>query len=353
MTEQPIILLVDSRQIGGIETHVYQLCKALLKHGWSAEIWFYQEFQTSHPLKPLLLQHNIPFRFLKGSLYCLYSELKSAQPLLIHTHGYKAGVFGRISALLNKTPTVSTFHNGDPGEGLVRLYTWLDELTSPLSVNIGVSEEICKRNIHSIAHISNFIATTNTPLTSSCGQYIAFVGRLSYEKGPDLFLQLAKHQPNLPFRLYGTGPMEISLREQQVANVEFMGQAQNMDEHWHNIGLLCITSRFEALPLVALEAMANGIPVVSFPLGGLPSLINQGFNGWISDMGDLVAMSNILQLWHALPERVRQQLSKACRATISNHYSDDAILPEILTIYKQSVRSKGQHWPRLDIDTKK
>ena len=352
MTDHPIILLLDSRQIGGIETHVYQLGKALLNHSWSAEIWFYQSFQDTHPLELLLIQHHIPFRFLDGSFSSLCLALKSAKPLLVHTHGYKAGVFGRLAALLSKTPVVSTFHNGDPGEGMVRLYTYLDELTSRFSYNIGVSKEICNRKIHSIVHIANFVTIPTATFKPSSSRFIAFVGRLSYEKGPDLFLQLAKHQPKLPFRIYGDGPMLSSLREHQVANVEIMGQVNNMNEHWHNIGLLCITSRFEALPLVALEAMAHGIPVVSFPLGGLPCLITQGFNGWISKMGDLVAMSNILEFWHTLPGNVKRQLSKACMSTINKHYSDQAILPDILAIYEQSVRSKDQRWPRVEIHGK-
>ncbi|MFK0570311.1 glycosyltransferase family 4 protein [Endozoicomonas sp.] len=344
MTEHPIVILLDSRQAGGIETHVYQLGKALQNSGRPVEIWFYQKYPTEHPLEEGLKDANIGFRYLSGTFHHLRSELKSVKPLLLHTHGYKAGIFGRLAAVLSKTPVVSTFHNGDPGEGIVRIYTLFDQLTSILSKNIAVSDEIAKRCIRAPHRINNFVEVPEHP--SSSGKAIAFVGRLSDEKGPDLFLQLAKHQPLLPFRLYGSGPMEESLRKQQVNNVMFMGQVSSMEPHWREIGLLCITSRFEGLPMVALEAMAHGVPVISFPLGGLPDLIVQGFNGWITPLGDLQGMSNLLEFWFSLPESVKWQLRESSIATIVNNYSSQAIIPGILKVYQQAVQSKGRAWPR-------
>ncbi|MGI2026772.1 glycosyltransferase family 4 protein [Endozoicomonas acroporae] len=343
MTDHPIVMLLDSRQAGGIETHVYQLGKALKNSGWPAEIWFYQQYQAEHPLEQALTDSAIRFRYLSGKLPGLISALKDTQPLLLHTHGYKAGIVGRLAAVVTRTPVVSTFHNGDPGEGMVRLYSLLDQLSSPISENIAVSDEIARRWISAPHRIDNFVEVPEH--YPSSGTAIAFVGRLSHEKGPDLFLQLAKHQPHLPFRLYGSGPMEKILQKQQVNNVMFMGQVQSMEAHWRDIGLLCITSRFEGLPLVALEAMAHGVPVLSFPLGGLPDLIVQGFNGWTSPIGDLNAMSNLLQFWDSLPEAVKWQIREACIATVINNYSSQAILPKILDVYQQAVQAKGYDWP--------
>lgn len=343
MPDQPIILLLDSRQAGGIETHVYQLGKALKMSGRSVEVWFYRQYQSEHPIEQKLKNAEIRFRYLSGKWHHLISELKSTRPLLLHTHGYKAGIFGRLAALLTAKPVVSTFHNGDPGEGIVRLYTLLDQLTSALSKNIAVSEEIAKRSISAPHRINNFVEVPQH--YPSSGKAIAFVGRLSHEKGPDLFLQLAKHQPLLPFRLYGSGPMEEHLRKQQVNNVVFMGQVESMEPHWREIGLLCITSRFEGLPMVALEAMAHGVPVVSFPLGGLPDLIVQGFNGWTAPIGDLNDMGSLLQFWFSLPEGVKWQLREACVATIIKRYSSQAILPEIIEVYQQALQAKGYDWP--------
>ncbi len=357
MSEHPIVLLLDSRQAGGIETHIYQLSKALCSNKWPVQIWFYQRYHDKHPLEEQLKeekltedsgqqnkQAKIAVHYLGGKVHQLIAKIRTTRPLLLHTHGYKAGIFGRLAAVLNKTPVVSTFHNGDPGEGMVRLYTILDQLTSIVSKNIVVSDEIAMRRIHAPQTINNFVQVPAHP--RSAGQAIAFVGRLSYEKGPDLFLQLARHQPLLPFRLYGSGPMAEYLQKQPADNVQFMGQVPSMEPYWSEIGLLCITSRFEGLPMVALEAMAHGVPVLSFPLGGLPQLITQGFNGWISPAGDLKAMGSLLQFWFALPEAIKWQLNEASVATVKNRYSSQAILPQILAIYEKAVRAKGFSWPK-------
>ena len=358
MSDRPIVLLLDSRQAGGIETHIFQLSRALCNNNWPVQIWFYQRHQDEHPLEKQLQEakllaapdwhssrRKIVIHYLGGKAHHLMAKIRKIRPLLLHTHGYKAGIFGRLAAMLNKTPVVSTFHNGDPGEGIVRLYTLLDQLTSVVSKNIAVSDEIARRHIHSPKTINNFVEVPAHP--RSAGQAIAFVGRLSYEKGPDLFLQLARHQPLLPFRLYGSGPMAEHLQKQPTDNVQFMGQVPSMETHWREIGLLCITSRFEGLPMVALEAMAHGVPVLSFPLGGLPELITQGLNGWISPAGDLRAMSNLLQFWFSLPEAVKWQLHEASVATINNRYSSQAILPQILAVYQEAVQAKGYSWPEI------
>lgn len=341
--QEKIIILMDSSQLGGIESHVYHLARALHSSGWEAEIWFYCRYDDCHPLPPRLDHEKLPYRFLDGSFRSLYRTLEQASPLLLHTHGYKGGLLGRICAKTLNIPVVSTFHNGDPGEGIVRLYTFLDRLTSRYSLNIAVSEEIARRFRQPPKCINNFIDIPE--LLDRHGKAIAFAGRLSHEKGPDLFLQLAKHQPHTKFRIYGTGPMEQDLTGQNPGNVRFMGQVSGMNDQWHKIDLLCITSRHEGLPMVALEAMANGVPVISFELGALPQLIEQGVNGWITPKGDIQSMSSLIELWQSLPDSVQEQIRKSCINTITKDYSYKAVLPQVLEVYRKACREKGLLWP--------
>ena len=343
MERDVIVILLDSSQLGGIESHVYHLARALKKQGWSSEIWFYKKHSEQHPLTPRLEHENIKYRYLSGSFQDIYSQIKKTRPLLLHTHGYKAGVLGRIAGKLLKTPLVSTFHNGDPGEGIVRIYTWLDRLTSIFSENIAVSNEIAARFSKKPIQINNFINMPGKQVRSA--NNIAFVGRLSHEKGPDQFLQLAKHIPDQFFRVYGTGPMEPMLKEQEIGNVHFMGQVSGMNDQWQYVDLLCITSRHEGLPMVALEAMANGVPVISFALGALPELIEQGVNGWIVPQGNIQEMGKLVQLWFSLPSTVKSEIRNACRHTIANSYSYKAVLPQILEVYSRTSEQLGQPWP--------
>ena len=342
MEREVIVILLDSSQLGGIESHVYHLARALKKHGYSAEIWFYKRYSKAHPLSPRLDCENIRYRYLNGSFRDAFSQIKCNPPRLLHTHGYKAGVMGRIAARLFNVPVVSTFHNGDPGEGVVRIYTWLDRLTSAFSENIAVSNEIADRFKNKPVQINNFINLPGRQVKS--GNHLAFVGRLSHEKGPDQYLQLAKHIPDQVFRVYGSGPMESLLQEQEVSNIQFMGQVSGMNDQWQYVDLLCITSRHEGLPMVALEAMANGVPVVSFALGALPDLIEQGVNGWIAPQGDIQEMSKLITLWFSLPEAVKSEVRKACRQTIAKSYSYKAVLPQVLNVYARASERIGKPW---------
>lgn len=342
MERDTIVIFLDSSQLGGIESHVYHLAKALKKSGRHTEIWFYKKHSDSHPLEPRFNDEHIEYRYLNGTLIDLWSALKKKSPILLHTHGYKAGVLGRMIAKVQGIPAVSTFHNGDPGAGIVRLYTWLDRITSPLSVNIAVSEEIAHRFGNKPVQINNFIDLPKQQ--NKTNHSISFVGRLSHEKGPDQFLQLAKHIPDMDFRIYGTGPMEKDLIKQNIANVQFMGQMSGMNDQWHTIDLLCITSRHEGLPMVALEAMAHGVPVISFAMGALPELIQQGINGWIAPAGNIKGISSFVRLWQALPETVKNQIRQSCIQTISKSYSYEAVLPLILDIYGIACQQAGVSW---------
>ena len=97
---------------------------------------------------------------------------------------------------------------------------------------------------------------------------------------------------------------------------------------------VCITPIYEGLPLVALEAMAKGIPVCSFAVGELPSLIEEGKNGWIIPNGNLELMAQKIRQWWQMPEQDKHQMRAAAIATIHNHYSDHAVVPLILDHYK-------------------
>ena len=347
MERDTIVILLDSSQLGGIESHVYHLARALNKQGWAAEIWFYKQYSKPHPLALRLDYEGIQYHYLAGTIQDIYSRLKSTRPRLLHTHGYKAGVFGRIVARLLKVPAVNTFHNGDPGVGIVRLYTWLDLVTSSLSENIAVSDEIVARfKKKKPVQINNFISLPGWQPKSGCD--VAFVGRLSHEKGPDQFMQLAKHIPEQVFRIYGAGPMAPLLKEQEIANIRFMGEVSGMNDQWQHLDLLCITSRHEGLPMVALEAMANGVPVISFHLGALPDLIKQGVNGWIAPEGDIQEMGKLVQLWFSLPEQVKALVRDACRQTIARSYSYKAVLPQVLEVYARAAQRAGQYWPVKD-----
>lgn len=334
MVQREIWLLLDSRGVGGIETHVLNLAIALHQQNKHVRIVFLENFGP-HPLALAAQEEGIAIIKLSGGVLSLFREIGHRRPALIHTHGYKAGIFGRVIARMAGIPVVSTYHAGEPGQGRVHFYNIVDRLSACLASVIAVSEAIARALPVPSKLINNFVVLPKQ-LNFSNNKNIAFVGRLSEEKGPDLFLKLAAYCPDLSFHLYGDGPMRSSLADAASANVMFHGVVDSMADEWKGVGLLCLSSRYEGLPLVVLEAMAQGVAVAAFDVGAVAKLIRHGDNGFIAASQDLESLRDHIKYWQCLSKAQRLMMARRAQCLIFNEYSPQAVLPEILDVYRRA-----------------
>lgn len=329
---------LDSSTVGGIESHVLQLAHGLQQYNIPCTVIFYKN-HTDHPLYLQLKSLDIPYYFLEKNHLNLLKKIKNDASSVIHTHGYKAGVIGRTIGKLFRIPCISTFHAGEKPAGKVGIYDWIDRITAPLAKKIiCVSDKVSERIPAKSLVVNNFVNTAQTE--PSCGTKIAFVGRLSHEKGPDIFLQLAREHHEKKFHIYGDGPLADQLKTIATTNVKFHGMQDNMDPHWKNIGILVITSRYEGLPMAAIEAMSRGIPVISFDVGAIKDLIKSNTNGWIAENNNLLEISLLLQNWTYLQPEKKIEIKKSAIRTIEEKYSTDAMLPIYLSIYHEVIANK-------------
>lgn len=333
--ELNIWILLDSSSIGGIESHVFQLSHGLKKSNINVEVVFIKEYKNNPLIKKLKNSH-IRYSFLRYGLISLMCRIYRQQPNIIHTHGYKAGIFGRIAGYLLNTPCVSTYHAGEKPLGKVGLYDWIDRKTAPLAKKvICVSQKVADRiNTKSIV-LNNFIHTSN--LSISKGNNIAFVGRLSHEKGPDVYLQIAQQHKEHYFHIYGDGPLLTSLKNNNSSNVIFHGSKSSMDSEWNNIGALIITSRYEGLPMAAIEAMGRGIPVIAFNVGALNTLIKNHINGWITEKNNYSELSKHIENWTKLSEERKENIKINAQQTINQYFSHTAVIPIYIKMYQKIV----------------
>lgn len=326
-----IWLLLDSRKPGGIESHVLQLAEGLHNHGEDVTVVFLTHY-GDHPLRDELQRHNINTTCLDGRLTTLWKAMRKARPSILHTHGYKAGIFGRIAALLCKIPAASTYHMGETPSGRLALYDWLDRQTARIASRVfAVSQQIAQRLPVDVQVVDNFVDTAGLEISN--GNQIAFVGRLSTEKGPDNFLRLARRFPERHFQVYGEGPQTQELKISAPANLHFHGQQNNMPSIWPGIGLLVMPSRHEGLPMAALEAMARGIPVLASRVGALDQLIDSNVNGWLVTPGDGDELAGRLQLWLDMSEQQRHRFKQAARQKILQRFSADIAIPQLIASY--------------------
>ncbi|MEM7652350.1 MAG: glycosyltransferase family 4 protein [Pseudomonadota bacterium] len=363
VSDAEIVHVLDSSGLGGIESHVAAMTRAQTACGNQTSVALFGYGTATHPLNNALSQVGARFEAIGGTknLYGWLLNRKRdsngrGQTLLIHTHGYKAGVILRALCWLFRIPCVSTYHSGDMGTGRLRLYTALDDLTARLSPAIAVNQVIADRLGGYPTVVKNFVTMDGRQVCNP-GSKIAFVGRLSHEKGPDIFCQTAEyalaHNPELQFEVFGDGPLRAELEALHGDRIRFRGAVPAMDPYWDDIGLLCMPSRAEGLPMAALEALSRGIPVVAASVGGLPDLLSQagcltaslearlGASanriGWLVPPEDPEGIVAAVLAWKAQSTAECQAMAQRCRARVSEGFSADIALTLINGVYRQAL----------------
>lgn len=239
---------------------------------------------------------RLPPRSYRAEIVRLAAELTRAPGTIAHTHGYHADLVGLFAARRAGAPTVSTVH-GFVGGGLRdRIYEWCDiraltRFGGVVAVSRPLKERLAASGVSSskLHLIPNAFASTRVPLDRAearrvlglppDGWIAGWVGRLSREKGPDVFLDALARTPEWRGSLLGSGPMEGELR----AKAETLGLSPRIQ--WHGVipeagallkafDAIVLSSRTEGTPIVLLEAMAAGVPVVAASVGGIPDVVS-------------------------------------------------------------------------------
>ncbi len=328
MKMREIWLALDSRGMGGIESHVAELAAGLAAAGCRPRVIFLAD-HGPHPLKDRLSAAGLAWECLAGPLL---GRLRAGRPAVLHTHGYKANLVGRLAARLAGVRHVASYHAGERPPGRVAWWDRLDRWTGWMGRRIAVSRPIAARIPGGATLVPNFVALPPARALASPDS-VGFVGRFSPEKGADRFVELAAQVPGAAFIAFGDGPELARCQAMAGGRVAFRGAVPSMAPHWGELGLLAVTSRAEGLPLAVLEAMAAGVPVAAFALGALPEVIHHGDNGFLAPPDDMAALAACIRQWLALDAAGRAALAAAARATVERHYSREAGVARILAVY--------------------
>jgi type III pantothenate kinase len=157
----------------------------------------------------------------------------------------------------------------------------------------------------------------------------AIVGRLEPRKGVDLAISALTRVPNATLDVVGDGEsraeLEASARMLGVMDrVRFHGAVDDVRPLVADADAVVCSSRTEGLGIALLEAMAMGIPVVGFAVGGVPESVVHGVTGLLAPEGDVEALAARMRDATASRDRVRT-MGEAARARVVERFSSRAM----------------------------
>jgi glycosyltransferase involved in cell wall biosynthesis len=167
--------------------------------------------------------------------------------------------------------------------------------------------------------IPNFSIMPVNQLSSCDSKRVIAVGRLEWQKGYDMLLEawaeVEKRHPDWELNIYGSGRAEQQLRNQLadlgLCSVKLIPFTPNISEEYSKSSILVLSSRFEGLSLVLIEALRHALPEVAFNCPFGPNeVIEDGKNGYLVTVGDIKALTDKLCVLIENP-LIRKQFSAA------------------------------------------
>jgi O-antigen biosynthesis protein len=338
-----VLVCLPFLTIGGVEKILSQICRGLKPEGF--------HFTVISTVGTLLSQGNSAewFEPATSDIFCLpeclpqeswkgfVSYLISSRKVDILWQAGSTFIYELLPELRTRFPELKVVDNlfNDVGHTANnRKYDCLIDLHVVESNSIrqwltghGESEDRI-RVIPNGVELSSFETNKRPPApfdTGGRGFVVGFFGRLSEEKGPDLFVEIAarlKHEKNILFVIGGHGLMENAVRAQIARrglqdSVKMLGFCA-VETHLSSCDLLALPSRQDGRPNVVMEAMAMGVPVIASRVGGLAELVLEGDSGYLCDPVDTRQFAErIAMLAHnpELCEKLRAGAQKHARAS--------------------------------------
>lgn len=259
---------------------------------------------TDHPLLCTLRQNcvhthvvEVPARAYRYEREQIRELSARIAPDVVHTHGYRTDVLHTPVARELGIPAVSTSH-GFIGGGLKnRMFEHLQRrafrqcdavvaVSRPMGSML-LASGIPKSRLHvipnawtaSVKFLSRADARAQLGIAND-DVCIGFIGRISREKGPDVFLDaMSRTRSDARAVIVGEGSMRRELMERGRTlglgdTVQWTGALDGAGRFMKAFDVFVLSSRTEGTPVVLLEAMASGVPIVATRVGGVPGVIS-------------------------------------------------------------------------------
>jgi glycosyltransferase involved in cell wall biosynthesis len=365
-----VLHVINSGEVGGGGTHLLHLIPGLTRRGFSSEVavgragFASDELHAAgtpiHVLGPMGITAPFPI-----SALC-----RSVRPDLLHLHGSRAGFLGTLAVrLVGAQPVVYTAHAFAFKRRLSRPLRWLAARADGVTC-ARADRVICLTTADVRAAAAHGITVTHATVIANgidlnryregrsirhalgfdpAAPVVGMVARLVPDKDPLTFVRAAAQVwaeiPEARFLLVGDGPLRKDIEDGARAlgvtdRLTVTGFRHDVPDLLASMDVVVLTSRWEGMPVSALEAMAAGKPLVASALPGLEAVIEDGTTGFLVPPGVEAhfARKVIDLLRHA---GRRAALGARARRKAAEEFGFERMVSATADLYRSTLASRG------------
>lgn len=338
---------VPPRDYGGTELVMCELAEGLVERGHDVTLFATGDSETSARLEALFPESCWPPDALTDLNHVSWAARRIADAGdydLVHAQSAASLALAR---LLPDTPIVYTLHHVRE-EMFSRYYPFFPEVWY-----VAISGRQCELEVPlpRLATIPHGLDPAKYGGPSEAGDHVCFLGRLTRIKGPHVAMDVAEragveirvaggiHDDDAQYPGFGEREIEPRLRRPHVNYLGSVGMDRKVPLLLGASALLMPLAWEEPFGLVMLEAMLCGCPVVAFPRGSAPELIDDGTTGFL--VPDADAMVEVIR--SRLPGFDRER----CRRIAAAKFSRDRMVERYEAYYDRALRESPRPRPRL------
>jgi glycosyltransferase involved in cell wall biosynthesis len=370
--------------MGGIEKVAYEQSKRLIESGYEFNVLTSKvKGQNDHSTKGMRIfpyqsiklteRFGVPYPILRIEAYKKFDQtIKKCDLVHAHGHVYMSSCLAGIIATKYKKPFIVTQHNTFIDyKSILNIIEHLNDFTIGKSVLqradkiLTVSKETMKYVLKLGADKSKTSVMYNGVDTNifysgnkndsrkildlpKKPKIIFSLRRLVYKNGLDTLIEsaalVAKNKPDILFVIAGKGPsrklIEESIKELGIEdNIKLTGFVPDklLPIYYNAADCFVLPSASgEGLPLVLLEAMACGLPVIATTVGGSPEIINHQQNGFLIPPRNPKAMAKAI-LKIIIDEKMAKSISGQAKKSVNNNFSWEENVRQLQQVYNQFV----------------
>ena len=363
-----VLHLINGEYYAGAERVQDLLALQLGDHGFDVEFACLKAGVFAEKRQALdATLHAMPMRSRVDLALCsrLSRLVRTRQIRLLHTHTPRTALMGSLVSTVTSVPMVHHVHSPserDTESGLRNFRNSLAEklglraATRLIAVSGSLQQHLLDRGVPAgrIRQVSNGVPVSDRVRRSYGPGEVLTLGMIALyrpRKGVEVLLEaMARLQAaNVPVRLHAVGPFESVEYEREVTAladsrglrgaVTWAGFKTDIAAEFARMHLFVLPSLFgEGMPMVLLEAMAAGLPVVSTRVEGIPELVRSGQDGLLVEAADPQALAAAL-LKFARSEVDAEAMGDSGRQRQRERFSDISMAAAVANIYREVLNA--------------